>query len=226
METVLNKNNNTALVIGATGLVGSCLVKRLLQDNRFGKVIIFVRRTTDIADPKLEEHIIDFEKPSQWQHLVKGDVLFSSLGTTRGKAGSKVAQRRVDYDYQYQFAAAAAGNAVPALVLVSSVGAKASSPLFYTRIKGELERDVKALPFEKVVVIQPGPLFGEREEQRTGEELGMRVVNAMNRIGLMKRYRPIHGDTVALAMINACLDSQKGKLTYSDLKLFDLAKVE
>ncbi len=224
MESILKNKDNTALVIGATGLVGSHLVTRLLQDERFGKVVIFVRRTTGIADSKLEEHIIDFEKPEQWKHLVNGDVLFSSLGTTRSKAGSKDAQKRVDYDYQYQFAEAAAGNDVPVLVLVSSVGAKASSPLFYTRIKGELERDVQALSFEKVVIVQPGPLYGEREEQRTGEELGMRVVGAMNRIGLMKKYRPIHGDTVALAMINACLDNRKGKYTYSDIQLFGLAK--
>lgn len=224
METILNKKDNIALVIGATGLVGRHLVKRLLQDERFGKVVIFVRRTAGLADPKLEEHVIDFEKPVQWQQLVKGDVLFSSLGTTRSKAGSKAAQRRVDYDYQYQFAKTASGNAVPALVLVSSVGAKAGSPLFYTRIKGELERDVKALPFEKVVIVQPGPLFGEREEQRAGEELGMRVISAMNRIGLMKKYRPIHGDTVAQGMINASLDSQSGHITYSDHQLFGLAE--
>ena len=224
MGTFSKNKDNTALVIGATGLVGRHLVKRLLQDDRFGKVIVFVRRTTGLADSKLEEHIIDFEKPEQWQHLVKGDVLFSSLGTTRGKAGSKAAQRRVDYDYQYQFAAAAAGNAVPALVLVSSVGAKAGSPMFYTRIKGELERDVKALPFVKVVVIQPGPLNGEREEKRAGEELGMRVISAMNRIGLMKKYRPIHGDTVALGMINASMDRQNGHITYADQQLFGLAE--
>lgn len=224
METLFKKKNNTALLIGATGLVGSHLVKRILKDDRFGKVIIFVRRTTGIADSKLEEHIIDFEQPSQWQHLVKGDVLFSTLGTTRRKAGSKQAQQRVDYDYQYQFASAAASNNVPVLGLVSSVGARAGSPFFYARIKGELERDVKAFPFEKVIILQPGPLYGEREEKRTGEEMGMHVVKVLNSIGLMKKYRPILGDTVARAMINACMDNSKGHKTHSDKQLFVLAK--
>ena len=223
MKTLLNKKDNTALVIGATGLVGRHLLNRLLQDERFGKVVIFVRRTAGITEQKLEEHIIDFEKPEQWKHLVKGDMIFSTLGTTRRKAGSKGAQRRVDYDYQYRFAAAAAANHVQVLVLVSSVGANVSSPLFYTRIKGELERDVQALSFEKVVILQPGPLYGERKEKRIGEEVGIRAVGLMNRIGLMKKYRPIHGDTVAHAMINACLDSRKGRITYSDHQLFGLA---
>jgi uncharacterized protein YbjT (DUF2867 family) len=214
----------SALVIGATGLVGSHLVSNLIKDGRFSEIIIFVRRATGLNDPKLRQHIIDFEQPSQWQHLVKGDVLFSTLGTTRRKAGSKQAQHRVDYDYQYQFASAAASNNVPVLGLVSSVGARTGSPFFYARIKGELERDVKALPFEKVVILQPGPLFGERKEKRTGEAFGMHVVKVLNSVGLMKKYRPIHGDTVARAMINACIDSRKGHITHSDLQLFTLAK--
>ena len=91
----------TAIVIGATGLVGSELVQQLLDDERFSLVKIFVRRSFGKQHPKLEEHIIDFDKIHEWGHLVSGDVLFSALGTTLKQAGGKEAQYRIDYNYQY-----------------------------------------------------------------------------------------------------------------------------
>src|SRR5687767_15068207 len=94
----------TALVIGATGLVGSELVNQLLSDNKFEKLIVFVRRSIGKEHSKLTEHIIDFDSPRQWNMLVHGDVLFSTLGTTLKQAGSKGAQFKIDYTYQYQFA--------------------------------------------------------------------------------------------------------------------------
>ena len=111
------------LLIGATGATGSDLLKLLLEDRDIDSVDIFVRRDPGIEHPKLSVHIIDFEKPEEWSHLVKGDVLFSCLGTTRKVAGSKSAQWKVDYDYQYNFAKVAKENSVECYALVSAMNA-------------------------------------------------------------------------------------------------------
>ena len=212
-----------ALVIGATGLVGSHLLDQLLGDVRFGEVSVFTRRPTGKTHLKLQEHLIDFGKPLEWQHLVKGDVIYLALGTTRAKAGSKQAQYRVDHGFQFQFAAAAAHNGVPVLVLVSSAGAKPGSPFFYMRMKGKLEEDVAGLPFRRAVFIRPGILTGPRTETRHGEKAGMAIVRFMNRLGLMRSMRPIHGDSVARAMINATFREETGIKVFEAARVFQLA---
>jgi uncharacterized protein YbjT (DUF2867 family) len=214
----------TALVIGATGLVGNELVKQLIDDKDFGKVVVFSRRTTGLTSSRLEEHIIDFDHPEQWQHLVKGDVLFSALGTTLAQAGSKKAQYNVDHSYQFQFAAAAARNAVPVYVLVSSAGANPKSRTFYMRMKGELERDVKELLFSSIILIKPGPLQGQRNQNRIGENIGVAVMRFFNRLGLFRKYRPIGGNEVAQAMINAYKRASAGVDSFELDELFVLAK--
>src|SRR5690606_12223779 len=101
-----------ALVIGATGATGTDLVQTLLQDNDFETVEVFVRKPLPLSHPKLKTHIVDFDKPDDWKNLVQGDVAFSCMGTTLKAAGSKDAQRKVDYHYQYDFAKAARENKV------------------------------------------------------------------------------------------------------------------
>lgn len=213
----------TAIVIGATGLVGMELVKILVQDERLNKVVVFVRRSLKMTSKKLEEHIIDFEKPETWQHLVKGDSLFSALGTTLKQAGGQKGQYKVDYTYQYRFADVASQNGVPVYVLVSSASANPDSRIFYTRMKGELERDVRKLPFASITLIQPGLLAGERQQERIGEKLGFKILNAVNTLGLLKKYRPIQGRVVAQAMINAALAAEKGVHVYTLEGVFTLA---
>lgn len=214
----------TALLIGATGLVGSQLLRQLLENKYFSKVVVFSRRSSGLVVPKLEEHIIDFDHPEQWQHLVKGDVLFSALGTTLAKAGGKKAQYKVDHSYQYQFAAAAARNAVPVYVLVSSAGANPESRAFYMRMKGELERDVKELLFSSIIFIKPGPLHGKRTENRLGENIGVAVIRFFNTLGLLRKYRPIAGDEVAQGMITAFKRATPGVAEFELDELFVLAK--
>ncbi|RYF80745.1 MAG: semialdehyde dehydrogenase, partial [Chitinophagaceae bacterium] len=96
-----------ALIIGATGATGKDLLQLLLQKPSVQQVTIFVRKPVAINHPRLQVHIINFDEPASWQHFVKGDVLFSCLGTTLKAAGSKEAQWKIDFDYQYQFALAA-----------------------------------------------------------------------------------------------------------------------
>lgn len=213
----------TVIVIGATGLVGKELVTQLLRSPSFTKVIIFVRRSAGIQHAKLEEHIIDFDKPETWKHLVKGDVLFSALGTTLKQAGSKEAQFRVDHTYQYNFAKAAAENEVPVYVLVSSAGADLRSRIFYSRMKGELERDIKKLSFSSIHILQPGLLAGERKDERRGEKIGFILLNSLSKIGLFRKYKPIYGTTVATAMTNIALSSKAGIYAYTLDEVFDIA---
>ena len=210
-------------MIGATGLVGSHLLGQLLNDRRFDKVIAFGRKTTGQSHPKLEDQVVDFDAPESWASLVKGDVAFSSLGTTRKQAGSLAAQKKVDYDYQLAFAKAAANNGVPAYVLVSASSANPSSSIFYTRIKGELDRDVQQLGFARVRILRPS-LLGGRPRARVGEKLGGALLGAVNAFGIARRYREIPGEVVAKAMVNAALDPEKGTRIYTLDELFDEAE--
>lgn len=214
----------TAIVIGATGLVGSALVDLLIEDSRFNRVLVFSRRSIGRSSAKLEEQIIDFDRPESWKDRVKGDVLFSSLGTTLKQAGGKEKQHKIDYTYQYQFAEAAAKNRVPCYVLVSAPGADPDSSLFYNRIKGELERDVKQLNFPEVHFMQPSLLHGQRDQERFGEKLGYQVLKGLNAIGLFKKYRAIDGNTVARAMINASLSQKAGVHLHVLDEIFSLAR--
>lgn len=192
----------TAILIGATGLVGSELLKQLLLDDDFSSIKIFVRRTSGILHKKLEEKIIDFARIKELKNDITGDVLFSSMGTTLKQAGSKEAQYRIDFTYQYEFARLASENGVSEYILVSSPSANPKSKIFYTRIKGELEEASKKLGFSKISIIQPSVLTGERAEKRAGEEIGAKLVNGLAKaLPFLKKYRSISGKMVAKAML-------------------------
>ena len=214
----------TAIIIGATGLVGFNLVQKILEDERFSFVVVFVRRTTGIHHPKLIEHIINFNEPQKWRQLIRGDVLFSALGTTLKQAGSKQAQYKIDYTYQYNFAKAAAENGVPVYVLVSSAMANANSSFFYTRIKGALEDAVKKLLFRSVQILQPGMLTGLRKKKRIGEKIGIAVIKFLNNLGIAKKQKPIDAAIVAQAMINVSFREEEKIGVYSLLQVFEAAE--
>lgn len=215
-------------MIGATGLVGRQLVELLLMDSRFGLVKIFTRRNSGLSHKKLEEHVVDFEDVPGWKKLVTGDVLYSAMGTTLRKAGNKDNQYKVDHNYQYQVARAAAGNNVKEYVLVSSAGADPGSKIFYSKMKGELERDVKKLPFEAIHILRPGILSGARREVRVGEKIGVGVMRLLSAIPGLGNFKPVGGREVARAMINATFRHIVGIHTYSMgavLKLADQMNV-
>lgn len=215
----------TAIVIGATGLIGKHLTKLLLDNPAYSTVKVFVRRSLNISNPKLEEHIINFDQNLKWKNEIIGDELFSAMGTTIKKAGSKEAQYKIDVTYQLEFAKAAAENGVKSYFLVSSVGANAKSKLFYTKIKGELEEKVKLLSFNKIRIFRPSLLLGERDEKRFGEKAAERILKIVVPIfPFLKNQRPIEGEKVARAMIVCANDDSKERIKILEpLEIFQLS---
>lgn len=198
-----------AIVVGATGATGKDLVNLLLKDTDFEKVSIFVRRDVSISDDKLNINIIDFDNTKQWKELVKGDVLFSCLGTTLKAAGSKKAQWKIDYDYQFEFAKAAKKNGVANYILVSSASASSKSPFFYSKMKGQLEESIKELGFEKTIILNP-PLLERKNSKRTGEVWGLKTLKFLNSFGILKSQKPLSTENLAKAMINTLKSMNNG----------------
>ena len=198
-----------AVLIGATGAVGKDLLQALLEDARYTEVVAFARRALGVQHEKLREHTIDFDAPATWQELVKGDVLFSTLGTSLKQAGSKEAQRHIDYDYQLAFAKAAKANGVKSLVLLSSIGADSKSSIFYLRLKGELDDAVRDLGFDSLSIVRPPSLI-RAKSKRFGETASVKFLQAANAIGLAKWLAPMETAVVARSMAALGLDSASG----------------
>ena len=162
----------TAVVFGASGLIGSYLLPILFDDDDYDVVTVFTRKPLGIVNAKLEEVITDFKDLDSIRKQVKGDVVFNCLGTTINTAGSEAAFRRVDFELVRWSAVAARENKVPRFLVISSMGADPDSRIFYNRTKGEMEKAVSALGFEQCVILRPSMLYGPRKEFRFGERVG------------------------------------------------------
>lgn len=198
-----------AIIIGATGAVGRDLLTALLRDERYDEVITFTRREVGADSAKLRSYIVDFKKPEGWHDLVRGDVLFSALGTSRKQAGSQAAQYHVDHDYQMLFARIAKKNGVPRLVLVSSIGADVHARFFYLRLKGEIEQEMAALHFESLTILAPPSLI-RPHAKRPLETISVRLLQALNAVGLARSMAPIPTAVVAACMAEKGADGFLG----------------
>ena len=202
-----------ALVIGATGATGRELVKLLLEDDDFEQVTIFVRNAPSIKHEKLKTYVFDFKEIEKHKDLIKGDVLFSALGTTKKDAGGKNEQYLVDYTYQYEFAKTASDNGVKNYSLVSSTGSNANSSFFYPKIKGALEEAIKKLKFKKIDIFQPPMLIRQPDLIREGEKSGIKVLNRLNKIGILKSQKPLAVEALAEKILKMAKTPSKEKAT-------------
>jgi uncharacterized protein YbjT (DUF2867 family) len=211
----------TALVIGSTGLIGSQLVDLLVTSEHYEKVLIFVKRDSGKLHPKLEQHIINFDAPEAYQHLVKGDDLFCTIGTTIKKAGSQSAFRKVDYEYPIGFSKIAKTNNIKQFLIVSSLGANKDSNNFYLKTKGEMEAALAKANFETTVIVRPSLLLGHRSEFRLGEKIGVFLSKGFSFLlfGSLKKYRPIESATVARALYLLAQYNVKGYTIYESDEL-------
>lgn len=197
----------TALIAGATGLVGKHLTEILIKSNEYERVRVLVRTPIDISSPKLEQIIFDYKNPDKTK--IQGDYVFCSLGTTIKKAGSPEAFREVDYKYTINLAQAAFENGAQKFLLVSAMGADKNSKVFYNRVKGETEKALQKIPFESIYIFRPSLLMGKRVEKRPGESIANILMQIFKFIIPLK-YRAIHGEKVAMAMYKYSLKETEG----------------
>jgi uncharacterized protein YbjT (DUF2867 family) len=206
----------TAILLGASGLVGGYCLQTLLADPACERITLLTRRElVAVRHPRLVQRVVNFDALTL-ADFAPGEVVYCALGTTMRKAGSKEAFRRVDVEYP--LAAARLGRQAGArqFVLVSSVGANAAAKNFYLRTKGELEQEIGGLGFEGYHIFRPSLLLGNREEFRLGERVAVIIMPLLNlaMVGGLSRYRAIPAATVGRAMVAATRQDKSGTFLY------------
>ncbi|MDR6551989.1 NAD(P)H-binding protein [Paenibacillus qinlingensis] len=208
----------TAIVAGGTGLVGKELIKQLLNDPDYEKVIALVRKKMDLeqtgGQSKLEQRVIDFAKLSE--NLKSSEFahahVFCTLGTTIKKAGSKQQFRRVDRDYPLMLAEVASKGQADSFAIVTAMGADRSSSFFYNQVKGEVEDKLRGMRLRALHMLRPSLILGNRGEFRLGEKIGSILSIAVTPLmtGRLRKYRPIHAHTIATGLIRAAKSGKTG----------------
>jgi uncharacterized protein YbjT (DUF2867 family) len=204
--------HRTALLLGASGLVGGHCLEWLLAESSYGRVVAPGRHRLDREHPKLEQRVVDFDRLHDHADLFSVDDVFCCLGTTIRKAGSREAFRRVDMQYPRDAARLAAEGGARQYLLVSAAGADPESRIFYNRVKGEAEGAVRELPFECIVLVRPSLLLGDRQERRAAERVAQIVMRPLAplMLGPLARYRPVHASHVAAALVRLALERRPG----------------
>ena len=211
----------TALLVGATGLIGSQLLPLLLASERYAKVTVVGRRALPMQHSKLTQVVTELDQLAGLGPQLGADDVFCCLGTTIGQAGSREAFYKVDFQYVLALATLAAGHGATQFLVVSSMGADADSRVYYTQVKGEMEAAVRQVPFRAIHLFRPSLLLGERAQPRLGERVGAAVLGALTPLlrGPLRQYRPVSSAAVAAAMLRAAAESGSGVRVHSSDEL-------
>lgn len=208
----------TAVVLGATGMVGNLLTQRLLKDPAFAKVRALVRRPLDFQHPRLEVEVLDLDDTHAiYSQLGTGDCIFSCIGTTQKAVnGNNNLYRKIDHDIPVNVAKLGRTAGFRTFLLVSSVGANERATNFYLKLKGEVERDIEAIGFTNTCIFRPAMILGERKEKRLGEGLLQSVMNTLSKIfiGPLQKFKAIEAADIAKAMIAAARNANAGTRVY------------
>jgi uncharacterized protein YbjT (DUF2867 family) len=219
------ETHRTAVLVGASGLVGQSILKILLDTVSYEKVVVITRRPIEVGHSKVKQCVVHFDQLSSVESILRGRDLFCCLGSTLKKAGSKEEFFRVDYAYTLEISQIAATHGVRQLFLVSSIGADPNSLIYYSQVKGKVEAAVSSLSFQGIHIFRPSLLLGRRQERRPLEDFvakaSVPVWSVM--VGPFKKYRPIPADVLAKAMVQAAKENRVGKHIYESNEIWDLA---
>jgi uncharacterized protein YbjT (DUF2867 family) len=203
--------SRTAIIAGATGLVGQSCVRRLSSDPTYSQVVALVRKRSLATTANLIERVVRFDS-LDLSDIAPGADVYCALGTTIRIAGSQPAFRHVDFGYVVELARKSAESGARQFAVVSSVGADASTRNFYLRTKGDMEAAISSMPFHAVHIFRPSLLLGNRPQPRPGERIAIALAAPLKftLVGTLRKYRAIEADTVAAAMIAACREAAPG----------------
>ena len=193
----------TALLFGSSGLIGGHLLNKLIQNNDYNKIKIFVRSEPEIKNSKIEIIKADFNNLKNHMEDIKGDDCFFCIGTTKQNSPDKKEYKRIERDMPVEIAEIAKKNSVNSFIYVSSGFADPENSGSYLRYKGEVEEELKKLNFIKLGIVRPSFLIGNRKEKRFGEKIGIFLFKLFSPffLGSLKKMKPIHSEKVAKAMI-------------------------
>lgn len=211
----------TALLAGATGLIGAHLLPRLLASARYDKVLVVGRRALPQTHPKLVQIVTELDKLEDFRLQLIADDVFCCLGTTMRQAGSQEAFYKVDFMYVVRLAALAASNFAAQFLVVSALGADARSRVYYSQVKGEMEAAVRETSFRAIHIFRPSLLLGERAAPRLGERVAGALL-ALARpllVGPLRAYRAVPAATVAATMLRAAEDDSGGVRIYEGAEI-------
>ena len=206
----------TALVAGASGLVGGHVLRLLLEERAYVRVTALARRELPLAHKKLEQRVVSFDRLAQIADFPRVNDVFCCLGTTLKQAGSREAFRTVDYTYVVELARVAVRHRAAQFLVVTALGAAPRSRIFYSRVKGEAEEAVRRLQFEGIHIFRPSWLIGARAKTRPVERVAgiLSPLVAWALVGPLARYRPIKAEAVARAMVRVAREASRGTHVY------------
>ncbi len=205
----------TAIILGATGLTGSILLKKLLKDPVYEKIKLFSRSTADMNSPKIEEHLIDMLQLEKHSEAFKADVVFCCIGTTKSKTPNKETYKKIDYGIPVTAAKLAKKNGIKTFIVISAMGADENSSIFYNKTKGEMQRDVLNQHIENTYILQPSLIVGDREENRFGEKMATIFMKTFGFL-IPKKYKMIKAETIAEAMLALAKKGYSEKIITSE----------
>ena len=213
----------TALLFGATGLIGSHLLNLLITNNNYSKIKVFVRSSIELNHQKIEIIQTDFNNLKNHKEEIKGDDCFFCIGTTKKNSPDKNEYKRVELEVPKQVAQIAKSNLVNSFVFVSSGYADSKSSGDYLKFKGLVEEELKRLNFSKLGIMRPSFLLGNRQEKRVGEKIGIFVFKLLSPLflGPLKKMKPIHSATVAKAMVKIA-NENLGKIIFESDEIIEI----
>jgi uncharacterized protein YbjT (DUF2867 family) len=221
----MKHENKTALLVGATGLVGNELLNCLLESPAYDQVRVFTRKPLGVHHPKIVEIEVDFERLHLYKEYFLVNDVYCCLGTTIKKAGSQDAFKKVDYDYPLELATLAKESNVEKFLIITAMGSDDQSRLFYNRVKGEIEKALQKLGLHSLHIFRPSLLLGERKEFRVGEKMAILLspLLSLAMVGPLRKYKPIEARDVARAMCLVGQRERKGTHIYPSNEIEDIS---